>query len=69
MIFILNKQEKVINILKNSGGANGAPPFFDDVYSQDLATGAETFSFSTIALQSFLYCAIIKLLSAKGELL
>lgn len=52
MIFILNKQEKVVNILRNGGGANQAPPFFDDVYSQDLATGAETFSFSTIAINN-----------------
>lgn len=49
MIFILNKQEKVINILKNGGGANGASPFFDDVFTQDLSTGAETFTFTTIA--------------------
>lgn len=52
MIFILNKQEKVVNILRNGGGANQAPPFFDDVYSQDLGTGAETFSFSTIAINN-----------------
>ncbi|MCI9069420.1 phage tail spike protein [Clostridium sp.] len=48
MVFILNKQEKVINILKNGGGVDNAPPFFDDVYTQDLATGAETYSFSSI---------------------
>ena len=52
MIFILNKQEKVVNILRNSGGSNEAPPFFDDIYSQDLATGAETFSFSTVAINN-----------------
>lgn len=52
MIFILNKQEKVVNILRNGGGANEAPPFFDDIYSQDLATGAETFSFSTVAINN-----------------
>lgn len=52
MIFILNKQEKVVNILRNGGGANQAPPFFDDIYSQDLATGAETFTFSTIAINN-----------------
>lgn len=52
MIFILNKQEKVVNILRNGGGANQAPPFFNDVYSQDLVTGAETFSFSTIAINN-----------------
>lgn len=49
MIFILNKQEKVINILKNGGGADGASPFFDDTFSQDLATGSETYTFTTIA--------------------
>ena len=52
MIFILNKQEKVVNILRNGGGSNEAPPFFDDIYSQDLATGAETFSFSTVAINN-----------------
>ena len=52
MIFILNKQERVVNILRNSGGGNQVPPFFDDVYTQDLATGAETFSFSTIAINN-----------------
>lgn len=49
MIFILDKQEKVINMLKNSGSNSDANPFYDDVLTEDLATGAETFSFSTIA--------------------
>lgn len=52
MIFILNKQEKVVNILRNGGGANKVPPFFDDIYSQNLATGAETFTFSTVAINN-----------------
>lgn len=47
MIFILNKHEKVINFLKN-GGEN-TNPFYDDLLVEDLVTGAETFSFSTIA--------------------
>lgn len=50
MIFILDRQEKVINILKNNGGADNSPPFFDDIFSEDLTTGAETFQFSTIAI-------------------
>lgn len=49
MIFILDKQERVINMLKNSGSNSNANPFYDDVHTEDLATGAETFSFSTIA--------------------
>lgn len=49
MIFVLNKQEKVINLLKNSGGNSNTNPFFDDLLVEDLQTGTETFSFSTIA--------------------
>ena len=48
MIFILNKQEKVINILKNDEG-NKSNSFYDDLLTEDLTTGAETYSFSTIA--------------------
>ena len=48
MIFILDRQERVINILKNNGG-NNFSPFFDDILTEDLATGGETFQFSTIA--------------------
>lgn len=50
MIFILNRNEEVINILRNGGAADVAPPFFNDVLSEDLATGAETFSFSTVVV-------------------
>ena len=46
MIFILNRQEKIVATLKN-GGVNTTSPFFDDVLTEDLATGAETFQFST----------------------
>ncbi|MDK0668824.1 phage tail spike protein [Clostridium perfringens] len=48
MIFILNRNEKVINVLKEYSGAEGSPTFFDDVFSQELSTGAETFQFSTL---------------------
>lgn len=49
MIFILDKQEKVINILKNIGGTSNCSPFFDDILTEDLTSGAETFQFSTLA--------------------
>ena len=48
MIFILDRALNVLNIIKNHGGVDGAPPFFDDVHTQDLNTGAETFQFTTI---------------------
>lgn len=50
MIFILDRQERVVNILKNNGGVDGAPPFFDDTLTEDLSTGAETFQFTTIGM-------------------
>lgn len=48
MIFILDRQEKVIGVLKSDGVSEGTPFFFDDVLSEDLATGAETFQFSVV---------------------
>ena len=48
MIFILDRNENVINILRNNGGVSDTPPIFNDVHSEDLSTGAETFSFSTL---------------------
>lgn len=48
MIFILNRQEKIVRTLNNKGGVNSTPPFFDDVLTEDLVTGAETFQFSTL---------------------
>lgn len=49
MLFILNRQEKVINILKNYGNNSSLSPYFDDSLVEMLNTGAETFSFSTVA--------------------
>lgn len=49
MIFILNRQERVVNTLREEGGANIAAPFFDDLLVEDLITGSETFQFTTIA--------------------
>ncbi|HAU85088.1 MAG TPA: hypothetical protein DCW90_06195 [Lachnospiraceae bacterium] len=48
MIFILDRQEQVIGLLKNGGVNSGAAPFYDDLLTEDLATGAETFQFTTI---------------------
>lgn len=50
MIFILDRQGKIVNILKNNGGVDNAPPFFDDTLTEDLTTGSETFQFNTIAM-------------------
>lgn len=49
MLYILDRQERVIDILKNDGGADfSVPSFFDDILTEDLQTGAETFTFTTI---------------------
>ena len=54
MLFILNRQEKVVGVLKNSG-KNGVP-FFNDLLTEDLATGSETFEFTTVSLsKDFLF--------------
>ena len=47
MIFILNRYGRIIEILSNKRGTKSSP-FFDDVLVEDLKTGAETYSFSTI---------------------
>lgn len=46
MLFVLNRNEKVISVLKNDGGHMNFTPYFDDLHERDLETGAETFSFS-----------------------
>ena len=49
MLYILDRQERVIGTLKNDGGADfSVPSFFDDTLTEDLQTGAETFTFTTI---------------------
>lgn len=45
-IFVMDPQFNVIGILSNNGAFPDAP-FFDDTYIQELATGAETYEFST----------------------
>ncbi len=42
-IFILDRQKQVIKMLT----LNGQRAFFDDLYTQELSTGTETFEFST----------------------
>jgi hypothetical protein len=47
-LFILDKNYNKIGILSNQG-ASPIAPFFDDVYTQELDTGADTYEFSTIS--------------------
>ena len=47
-LFILDKNYNKIGILSNQG-ANPIAPFFDDVYTQELDTGADTYEFSTVS--------------------
>lgn len=49
MLFILNKSHKVVGSLNSNGDLSKITTYFDDSYVQDLATGAETFQFSTLA--------------------
>lgn len=49
MLFILNKNYEVVESLNSRGNMAVITPYFDDEYVQDLATGAETFTFSTLA--------------------
>lgn len=49
MLFILNKNYEVVESLNSRGNMAVITPYFDDEYLQDLATGAETFTFSTLA--------------------
>ena len=39
-IYILNKDKRIVDILSNNGDSPKSP-FFDDIYVQHLATGAE----------------------------
>ena len=47
-LFILDKNYNKIGLLSNQG-ASPIAPFFDDVYTQELDTGADTYEFSTIS--------------------
>lgn len=45
-IFVMDTEFNVIGMLSNNGAFPSAP-FFDDIYVSELATGAETYEFST----------------------
>ena len=46
-IFILNNNKQVIDILSNNG-SNPSAPFFDDIYTSELDSGAERYEFTTL---------------------
>ena len=48
MLFVLNRQYNVINVIRNEGGNIASPPYFEDEHYQELETGAEGFTFTTI---------------------
>lgn len=45
MLFILNRSLKVIDNLSISGDITKITPYYNDIFSRDLPTGAETFTF------------------------
>ena len=47
-IFVLDTNRRVIDMLSNNGTSPSAP-FFDDTYTSELSTGAETYEFTTLA--------------------
>ena len=49
MLFILDKSHEVVGSLNSNGDLSKITTYFDDKYIQELSTGAETFTFSTIA--------------------
>ncbi|MBP3906389.1 MAG: phage tail protein, partial [Peptostreptococcaceae bacterium] len=49
MLFILDKSHEVVGSLNSNGDLSKITTYFDDIYLQELSTGAETFTFSTMA--------------------
>ena len=47
-LFILDRQLNVIGFMKNGGATLNVPPYFDDLLTEDLSTGAKSFQFTTI---------------------
>lgn len=47
-IFVLNKNYKQIGVLSNQG-ANPQAPYYEDLFVQELETGADTYQFSTMS--------------------
>ena len=46
-LFILDKNFNVLGTLSNNGDFSKIIPYYEDLYTQDLVTGAETFEFTT----------------------
>jgi len=63
MLFILDRNEKVIDTLREDVDLsyNGAvkAPFFDDTFTQDLASGSDVFEFSTLNTPSLAQSLIV----------
>ena len=47
-IYVLNKSYRQIGVLSNQG-ANPQAPYYDDLYVQELDTGADTYQFSAVS--------------------
>ena len=50
-IFILDRQERIVGMLKNVNSNAKTAPYFSDNHTEYLSNGAETFSFQTLAGQ------------------
>ena len=48
MLYILDRSEKVVGLLHSGTDRGSANVYFDDLHTEDLSTGAETLSFSSI---------------------
>lgn len=48
MLKILDRSYKCVGLLRSKGDLSKIIPYFDDEYTQELTTGAETFKFSTL---------------------
>ena len=48
MIYVLDRNEKVVGLLQNDTDRQNPNIYFDDLHTENLATGAETFSFTCI---------------------
>lgn len=57
-LYILNKDKRIVDTLSNNGD-NPKSPFFEDKYTQHLATGAETLEFTTFSNErTSKYCEV-----------
>ena len=66
-IYILNKDKRIVDTLSNNGDSPMSP-FFDDKYVQHLATGAETFEFTTFSnKRTSKYCEVGNYVAFKYE--